>query len=801
MKFKLKMSYDPKYIDNPSDEEDEKKKNIKKDCDICCSKKSNFITCQYCNFSSCIDCQQKYILEKTNPTCMSCKKDWTYNWLRENFSKNWINKTYKTKKENDLFEIEKVLLPAIQEEAFFEKEYYEKKKKYESQVKDINKKLKEKLEKWELDSLNEQKRNLNRKIVQTERMLIVNSYKQAQKEKMNNHLFATFGNGYITYINYFTKTKIINYTISFNLNSPWYLQNNERVDPWKYFVIDFFKNILKVEIKPDIKKDIPKNSVFYLTVYISQNKEGQIEAEFMNEKYTINNEMIKEFFNKYSKDEIKKDVFSRPCPKEDCRGFFDNNEYTCGLCKIKVCEECFEEKDEQKHICNPDTIKSVKALLRDTKPCPKCKSNIYKIAGCFGVNTEIPLYNGEIKMVQNIKTGDILLGDNYQKRKVLDIIRGWDNLYQIDQSKGISYVVNSKHNLILMTPNNNEIAIKVEDFLYFDNTKNQLKGYDVYGNLSIINIKPIGMGQYFGFKLDGNHRFLLKDKTVVSNCDQMFCTMCHTAFSWETGEVEKGRIHNPHYWEFMRQQGREDQEVELQFGNGNGNCFTWETLERLLSTTRFNSIFQKLNHLELVDLPKYRVENLEERNKDLRKLYLCNIITQKEFKSKLNARFKRNNFNMEMTDILEMFIQSTKDTILVYFKDLEVEKLSTKNKNNINTTQLLKSLKVIQKYVKNNIEKVCKTYEYTLPIFDFYRSEYFHMFLPRQPLSELELFVKEKAKEYNRKYPKYDFIGDPYNLNTILFHLLEDEERDKYYNLHKEEILRYEKELEEISKE
>ncbi len=38
----------------------------------------------------------------------------------------------------------------------------------------------------------------------------------------------------------------------------------------------------------------------------------------------------------------------------------------------------------------------------------------------------------------------------------------------------------------------------------------------------------------------------------IDGCDQMWCTQCQTAFSWETGQVEEGRVHNPHYYEWMR---------------------------------------------------------------------------------------------------------------------------------------------------------------------------------------------------------------------------------------------------------
>jgi hypothetical protein len=38
----------------------------------------------------------------------------------------------------------------------------------------------------------------------------------------------------------------------------------------------------------------------------------------------------------------------------------------------------------------------------------------------------------------------------------------------------------------------------------------------------------------------------------IEGCDQIFCTQCHTAFSWKTGQIETGRIHNPHYYQYLR---------------------------------------------------------------------------------------------------------------------------------------------------------------------------------------------------------------------------------------------------------
>ena len=42
----------------------------------------------------------------------------------------------------------------------------------------------------------------------------------------------------------------------------------------------------------------------------------------------------------------------------------------------------------------------------------------------------------------------------------------------------------------------------------------------------------------------------------IDGCDQMWCTECKTAFSWSKGTVEKGVVHNPHYYQWMREHGQ-----------------------------------------------------------------------------------------------------------------------------------------------------------------------------------------------------------------------------------------------------
>lgn len=88
-----------------------------------------------------------------------------------------------------------------------------------------------------------------------------------------------------------------------------------------------------------------------------------------------------------------------------------------------------------------------------------CPANPYKgmllyqsmgTGKCHAKDTPIIMYDGTIKMVQDVKVGDLLMGDDSTPRRVLSLASGYDDMYDVIPIKGEKYTVNSEHILSLI---------------------------------------------------------------------------------------------------------------------------------------------------------------------------------------------------------------------------------------------------------------------------------------------------------------------------------------------------------------
>ena len=76
---------------------------------------------------------------------------------------------------------------------------------------------------------------------------------------------------------------------------------------------------------------------------------------------------------------------------------------------------------------------------------------------CFAGGTKVIMFDGTLKKVEDIVVGDILMGPDSSPRRVLETHSGFGKLYKVNQTSGISYVVNDQH---ILTLKKSESSIK-----------------------------------------------------------------------------------------------------------------------------------------------------------------------------------------------------------------------------------------------------------------------------------------------------------------------------------------------------
>ena len=212
----------------------------------------------------------------------------------------------------------------------------------------------------------------------------------------------------------------------------------------------------------------------------------------------------------------------------------------------------------------------------------------------------------------------------------------------------------------------------------------------------------------------------------------MFCTQCHTAFSWTTGKIETNRIHNPHYYEMLRQGalgrqapvGRQaprnpndilcGREINDQFVRDclRGPMSNSICLESAHIRRHFTDIVQKVMHYRHSVIPQYRVDDVED-NREVRIKYLMNEMNEEQFKTTIQRCNKRREKNREIHDVLLMYVNTATDVIYRY-----VDIISKISKSNESTTSdyveadqsLINEMNNLCNYATECMQDISKTY-------------------------------------------------------------------------------------------
>lgn len=190
----------------------------------------------------------------------------------------------------------------------------------------------------------------------------------------------------------------------------WFLQNNtcfclnrsscnktwSRKQLRKEFTQTFVNKTLR-EHERNVIFDRERSLMPETQIYLERIVEGEKLFDSMNdiqnqikflqhtyrEQMTLQRELLSgQIYDRNEEIAAKRSIngFVRTCSREDCMGFL-STQWKCGVCESFTCNHCHELKGET-HVCDPNAVATAQLLSRDTKPCPKCHTGIYKISGC-----------------------------------------------------------------------------------------------------------------------------------------------------------------------------------------------------------------------------------------------------------------------------------------------------------------------------------------------------------------------------------------------------------------------------------
>lgn len=224
----------------------------------------------------------------------------------------------------------------------------------------------------------------------------------------------------------------------------------------------------------------------------------------------------------------------------------------------------------------------------------------------------------------------------------------------------------------------------------------------------------------------------------ISGCDQMYCTECRVGFSWNSGKIDNGPIHNPHFYQLLAKQNngqtpRNPHDVlcggligYYQFGAIRRN-FT-NILQSLSPEERtplsnldaqllpLHRLATHITHYELPHL-RTRIQTLSD-NLHLRVKYLNSKISKEELADQVYRNDASRKKTIEILQIYELLSVYTIEN----FANIDKIKRSPKKKNDLEFIEtiikFMDEFKQLIRYTNREMKLISVTYNQTVMIIE-----------------------------------------------------------------------------------
>lgn len=217
----------------------------------------------------------------------------------------------------------------------------------------------------------------------------------------------------------------------------------------------------------------------------------------------------------------------------------------------------------------------------------------------------------------------------------------------------------------------------------------------------------------------------------IDGCDQIFCIVrtCQTAFSWKTGKIDNGPIHNPEFFRLMREMGiaipRNPLDVIQDGREGCGNNIFdgrnyWNIRNRLLTYNVMDKewvdLYRECLHVKLSIMTKLPSDLSDLRSEDLRVKYLKSEIDQEKWSTLLKRRMKKNQKNNEVYKMLYLFLESVNEFFWFFINQIKqngVENGNDEGRRNEVISEFHSKISEIKVFINKEILVINKKYEST----------------------------------------------------------------------------------------